>query len=108
MRYPNSKITQFVVCAPQGTGKTYRSRKLAELLGCDFICDDDGRCIHLCTSPVGPVMQRSLILTSIMEFVPSPGTIIFKVPDRQGLDDLISLLSLGRVVSAAEPARPIY
>jgi len=74
----------FILCGPQGIGKTQRAQELAKLLSCDYLVD--------CWDGVDPLRSGTLAVTNAIYNMPE-GAVAFRVEDAAGLDSLIRLLS---------------
>lgn len=75
--------TTFVLCGPQGIGKTINSTQLADLLHCDHIIDDwDGR---------SDLRDGALAITN-GDYVLPPGGVAFHAEDEAGLAALVKVL----------------
>jgi len=77
-------MTSYVLCGPQGIGKTKRAAELAAALGCTTVLDDwDG---------AGRLPDRVLAVTCDCVYFPVSGGVGFNIEDTAGLDALMALL----------------
>lgn len=78
-------MTSYVLCGPQGIGKTRRADQLAAALGCTTVLDDwNGDRV---------LPDGVLAVTNDCVYFPAPGSVGFHVEDAAGLNALMALIA---------------